>query len=279
MTSRLLTTTLLLTSLLTCFSPDSLGWGEAGHRLVGEVAMQLLAPDSQRQVKDMLRSDGSPSLGDAGRWADQIRRNRRDTEPLHYINIPLCGRSAHGNYCPEGRCVTGAIAKYQAILADPNADGLARREGFKFLVHFVADLHQPLHTIDNGDQGGNRVRVHYTGLHTHRKDDLHGLWDNLLLQDLQRADRQLSKRLLGEITAADYQVWSQGSPEDWANQSHGLAVTHVYGRLPGGVACNGAPKSVLELDVDYGREAFPVIEMQIKRAAVRLASLLTATLR
>ena len=89
-------------------------------------------------------------------WADDYRRDHPETRPWHYIDIPLPeSKIDMARECPNGQCVIAQTERFLSVLNDLKADKAAKAEALKFVVHFVGDLHQPLHDEDNADKGGN----------------------------------------------------------------------------------------------------------------------------
>jgi hypothetical protein len=182
---------------------------------------------------------------DASTWPDDVR-NERKNGPWHYIDIP---RGKHKGelvgYCgPEG-CVTRAIEEQRAILKDKSADSLKRAEAIRYLVHFVGDLHQPLHAITNADNGGNCVPVKYfrhesllNPLHPEREDfspNLHQIWDTEIVE----RDMEISNPLryadeLDQKFRAESAAWEAAGihVDNWAWESHERAETAVYDAFP-----------------------------------------------
>ena len=151
------------------------GWWDLGHRIVASLAESRLTPHTREAVRDIL--DGQ-SLADASVWADNIRQYRHDADKLHYVNIPLADtRYVPERHCPGGQCIIAAIEQERHLLADPAASREERAEALRFLIHFMGDLHQPLHVGDNGDRGGNQRAVTFLGHAT----DLHKVWDGELI--------------------------------------------------------------------------------------------------
>ena len=134
------------------------------------------------------------------------------------------------------------------------------------MIHFVGDLHQPLHVADNGDKGGNTRHVMFEG----RPDNLHWVWDTGLLQHITRNPAAFAAELESRITPRDQAEWQKGSIEGWVMEGHRLAQTVEYGDLS---RDNPAP-----ITPAYEREADLVIELQLEKAGVRLAYLLDANL-
>ena len=137
-----------------------------------------------------------------------------------------------------------------------------------FLVHFVGDMHQPLHCSDNHDKGGNGVRVVFLD----RPGNLHGTWDGALLTRMGKED-DLFPQFLQEAQK-NRKKWSKGSVAQWAEESHKAAQSVVYGKLP--AAAEGTPVAI---GADYESAADPVIRTQIEKAGDRLARVLNETLK
>src|SRR5262249_23728353 len=142
------------------------------------------------------------------------RRARAETAPWHYVDIPISKPHLDmSRDCPRGDCVIVKIEEFEKVLRDPAAEATARREALMFLIHFIGDMHQPLHSSDNGDKGGNGLAVEFLG----RQANLHSLWDGFLLSQMPAEDTlyaDLSKE------AGRRRKWSKGSVEDWAEQAH-----------------------------------------------------------
>jgi hypothetical protein len=96
-------------------------------------------------------------------------------------------------------------------------------QALKFVIHFVGDLHQPLHDEDNGDKGGNMRHVIFRG----HPDNLHWVWDTGLLQHINRNPAAFAAELESRITPQNQAEWQKGSIEDWVMEGHRLAHTKV----------------------------------------------------
>jgi nuclease S1 len=236
-------------------------WYDLGHRIVARIAEQRLTPEAQAAVRHLL---GGQSLADASVWADNIRQYRHDADALHYVNIPLSATAYDAaRDCPHGRCVIAAIASDTKILADSAASPAARAEALRFLVHFVGDLHQPLHVADNGDRGGNRQAVYFLG----DSMNLHRVWDGELIKSLGLSEASYLDQLSREMDTLDLDGLARGTIVDWAMEGHRIAVEHAY-RLP----ANG------RLGSAYVRENRPLIDHALIAAGVRLARLINESL-
>jgi hypothetical protein len=269
-------------------------WGVTGHAIIADIAEHHLTPQALDQVHALLREEGLEHLDQVSSWPDTIRKERPEASPWHYVDIPLT-ESAYlpQRDCKNGDCAVEAIKRFTAILADRSQPAARREEALKFVVHFVGDLHQPLHGTENaGDHGGNKVRVTYFGDNGTQQYplNLHWVWDTTILEhqlhikeeplsqpnlDAKRAaaiaandiDRSLEKTVPNE-SAAD--------PAVWAMESHDAAKAAVYP----GVAAPGAqaPASPVILGEAYQRRAWPVVERRLELGGLRLADLLNKAL-
>jgi len=251
--------------LLLLAPPPALAWGPEGHRAVVVLARRYLRPAAEEAAQRLL---GAQSLEDASVWPDEVAHSTRpETAPWHYINIPLQATSIDlRRDCPHGDCVLVKTREFLDVLGDPRAGAARRSEALKFVLHFVADLHQPLHCEDDHDEGGNTVAVVFEG----RPDNLHWVWDTGLVQEIDRDPNTLAAELARRITPRDLASWRSGSLEDWVLESHRLAQTVAYRGFGG----RGARTLGRAYD-DAGRAA---VSLQLERAAVRLADLLNRRL-
>jgi len=114
---------------------------------------------------------------------------------------------------PREHCVTWAITDELKTLRSANEFPQERADALRFLIHFVGDLHQPLHSSDDHDRGGNSVQVRFLG-HT---TNLHSLWDSGLLSRLPPEDVLFTE--LSRGSARHRKAWSKGTVTDWSEQA------------------------------------------------------------
>ncbi|HEV2549926.1 MAG TPA: S1/P1 nuclease [Stellaceae bacterium] len=264
---------LALVLLVVVAGGEARAWGREGHRIVADIAERYLAPETARQVQGLLALENKAGLIDVADWAEEIRRERRETARWHYVNIPIhpppgttAGYDAARD-CAEGQCLVAATERFIAVLADASAPAPARLEALKFVVHFVGNLHQPLDCADNDDRGGNDVHIYFANQHM----TLHGLWDwGLLAPAVNGRERAYADRLAAAIDAKDVPLWQRSAAADWANESFRLARALIYGEMkPEGRT----------LAIFQGSEYLPVIDAQLEKAGVRLAGVLNRALR
>jgi hypothetical protein len=299
--------------LLLCVYP-AFSWGCLGHRTIALIAFEQLTPHSRDMASHLLEGEpagpswhsfcGSSDLvpfAQTSTWADDIRRERKDTGSWHFIDIPLdANRAAITEDCPAASgCVTSAIRRQIEVLRSASAGKQEQAEALMFLVHFVGDLHQPLHAADNDDRGGNCVAVALfdrrpepAGADQNYRPNLHGVWDTDLVDLIagQRDATALAETLRADF-APEMKRWKLEpiDVDEWAWQSHELAVEVAYGKLPNRVPVE-APRPVEscadrdmgkrmyelheEIGEQYEQAATPVIRRQLALAGTRLAMLL-----
>jgi hypothetical protein len=259
--------------------------------MVGEIAERHLNSKAQSRVLDLLEADrladGQPSgrhtLAEVANWADEIKDfewgKRRGS--WHYDDVPLCGAAEYSKYCRSGRCASAQLARQIEILGNERARPGQRNEALKWVVHIVGDLHQPLHAANRGDRGGNRVQVSFFGERDnppYGSLNLHAVWDVHMVRRLV-ADRGGGLAIVSAPVAdRDRQAWERGSISDWIVESHRIARDTVYPLLPVSASCSSKIVDVVAIDSTYYAKAAPVIEIQIRKAGVRLARVLNETL-
>lgn len=255
-------------AVVLCAAVPSFGWGPEGHDLIARIAEAQLTADVHTKVQRILGS--GVTMASVASWADGIRRQRPETGPWHYIDIPIDRpRRDMERDCPKGDCVVQKIEDFEAVLRDPNAPAPQRREALMFVIHFIGDMHQPLHSSDDKDQGGNGKHVVWDG----RQTNLHSLWDSGLLGRIGTEDALFP--MLSAASEKHAKKWAKGSVEDWAEECHKLSVKIVYGKLPK-VAEKTQPYTI---DGRYVKKADPLIEEQIEKAGARLARALNENVK
>lgn len=255
---------LLLSLCLLAFCTPSFAWGDLGHRLVAELAERQLSETARAQIADLLRDEADPRLAAIATWADEIREQpeRRGTAPLHYVNIgdATCHYMPERD-CADGKCVVGGIGRYTRELADTSLPRAQRVEALKFLVHFLGDVHQPLHTNHHDDRGGNDFQVNLAG----KGSNLHSVWDHKILASARLGFDAYADRL--DAQRMEIATPAAGDAAAWAVESCSLIdADAIYPTKPG------------TLDPAYLARMRPRAETQLIIASQRLAGVLERTL-
>jgi S1/P1 Nuclease len=273
----------LLAIAIVCFSTPSLwAWGEDGHVIVGRIADAYLKPEVRKKIAELL--DHRP-IHDTRfvNWADFIRssaeygRKYKDHPTWHYINIELKQKAGEYKIDPDGNDVIGAVEKFSKVCVSPDVSKENRKEALFFLLHFIGDLHQPLHcTNRDDDKGGNLQLLKSFNGKAEERLNLHKVWD-VHFVNVERGAitvEDFSKRLLAEIEEKQRAEWSTGNVRTWVWDSHEVGLKTLY------IFADGTPLPLqkeppVELtDENYIRKNRPVVREQLKKGGVRLAALL-----
>jgi S1/P1 Nuclease len=258
----------LAVAVVLCGTLPGFGWGPEGHDLVARLAAAHLTTAAAARVAEILGP--GTTMASISSWADQVRRDREASGPWHYIDIPIDKPHLDmARDCPNGDCVLVKIEEFKKVVVDPAATAVQRKEALMFLVHFVGDMHQPLHCSDNKDKGGNDVKLDFFG----HPSNLHSVWDSGLLGRIGKED-ELFAQYSKDLTEKLAKKWGKGTVNEWAEQSHKAGQKVVYGKLPKAPA-----GGQVKIDAAYERLADPVVKEQIEKAGARLAMVLNTTLR
>jgi nuclease S1 len=288
-------TVLALAVALNLAQPRSaLAWGDEGHEVVALVAQSFLEPDVRKRVSALLAADTSSltahDIASEATWADKFRDanlsgSREKTRQWHFADIEITapnldaacfnhpvipvGTPASDGPAPD--CVVDKIQEFAAELANPATDLEEQVVALKFVLHFVGDVHQPLHSSDDNDRGGNDKRVSAAGF---KAGNLHHFWDTEFVDQLGPDAKTIASDLIGHITKAQQDRWQVGGPTDWAKESFKVAQDDAYGQLP-------APNAhgSFRLTEDYVSTATNDVSLQLSKAGVRLAMILNQALR
>jgi hypothetical protein len=302
-------------------SPSAHAWGCKGHETVAIIAEAHLTPAAKAAAYKILaagpidpalahycKEPNLDAFADASTWADDERQIKPETGPWHFIDIPRGALEAGiSQFCPPATgCITTALAAQIEILRNPNASSQSRADALRYVIHFVGDIHQPLHDTTNNDQGGNCVPVTFFEKVPQERNttaesyspNLHAVWDaNIIDQFSPNETPQQLAQQLDQQFATQEDAWAK-APIDfnkWAWEGHELAESTVYGRLPAKIAIE-KPAEVKtcaddnhistrmfnlheDLENDYESAATPVVQEQLARAGVRLAAVLNSVLR
>lgn len=236
----------------------ALAWGKTGHRSAAAVADRHLSGLARAHVRQIL---GVETLDEAATWPDEMRSNpdpfwQKTASPWHYVTV---AGMTYDRAPPEGDAL-GAIRFFRNMLRDPRTSPEHRQLALRFMVHIVADLHQPLHVGRPGDRGGNDVKVKWFG----RDTNLHAVWDSALVDEIGLSFTELADRLHRHTSSADVIAWWNPNPRDWISESAQLREG-VY------------PGDKTELSYAYIYRHTPTVELRLKQAGVRLAAYLNET--
>ncbi len=260
----------LLAALSFCGTANA--WGPEGHSIVAEIAQQRLTSQAAAMVQSLL---AGRSLASVASWADDVREARKNTTNWHFVDIPIDSNQYDlATQCApsptQGDCVVAELDRLIKTELRCAAGPDGKLEALKFAVHFVGDIHQPLHTVKD-KIGGNTipVAVYLKGLacsqacKTPLASNFHAAWDVDLIHAAVWDWGAYVDRLENGWLKTPPSGIDGGAPADWAVEAHGYAQT-VWNQL--------TPNDVI--DDDYFNKVLPVLDRQLAVAGLRLARVL-----
>lgn len=232
-------------------------WGKTGHRTTGAIAEKHLTKKAKRAISKILNGR---SLAFVANYADDIKSDPdfRKYGPWHYVNIDPGEREYSIERAYKGGDLVQAIRKCKAVLIDENTPKDEKEFYLKMLVHFMGDLHQPLHAGRGADKGGNDIQVRWFS----DGSNLHRVWDSEMINFYQMSYSELA---VNTKNLSKNQIKSIQSGEllDWVYESREMANT-VYQSVEKGE----------KLGYTYMYKWMPSVLMQLQKGGLRLAKVL-----
>lgn len=243
-------TSISILLILTCYS-TVFAWGHKGHSLVAEVAFKYLDAKTKQNV---LRYLDGMSIEEAANWMDEMRSDRKFAymKPYHYVNFE------RGSVVEEhdGDNIINALNKTLSELDHIHSmskDDIRLR--LFYLFHLIGDLHQPLHVGYGEDKGGNTVQISFFG----RASNLHTMWDSEIIE--YKALTLQQELQLNTYKPTELAFIKSINVMSWVKDARGF--------LKGAYNLSDGKIGDLYVDANY-----PVIQQQILKAGLRLASVL-----
>lgn len=244
----------LAAALIAC-SMTASAWNASGHMVIAAIAERNLRPEVRLEAERLLKIGATPRASDfitAGPWADDVRSQRQESGPWHYINLHFRIDGKPVKMKPDPENVVAAIARFSAILRDRSKSDEERADALRYLIHFVGDIHQPLHTTaldtdewPEGDRGGNSFRIQpplMLSRESRPPTNLHSLWDSgvglfpEVDRPLARPDRKLVETqaitLMAAIPKPARPSATDVNPAAWASEGLQAAKSTVYTLKP-----------------------------------------------
>lgn len=282
--------------LILCTPTLSLGWGAGGHMMTASIAFTRLNPRARAKANELLAikidpaSTTAKSLNfvNAAHWADDLRPFSQfdKFKPLHFIDQPF---STDGTALPSGVPEPDNVVKAledNVNILKTSTDKNAQAQALRFIIHFVGDIHQPLHCATrvssanpNGDRGGNMVSIKVPATGGKLKTtNLHSYWDGGI-GTFPKTGANFAPPPLSAIPAA-VKTARRGNPASdpkikldnptdymgWANESFELAKTVAYDGIENGSKPNA----------QYRSKATKVARQRVAWGGYRLAALLNS---
>lgn len=242
-----------LTLLFALWAQLMLAWGSVGHRAIAEIAYQHLDKKTKAEIMKLLGSDYLPLYAN---WGDEVKSAQDSLKPLgkipHYIN--MAEDETFEMAKDHKYSVYNAFEEQLAILSDKNLSDDQRGIALKLLVHFIADMHQPMHCGRPEDRGGNDIKVTWFGKST----NLHRVWDSDLIAYTQLSYSELAT-FATYYSKAEAEGLESTDPSVWLNESK-LVADDIYNNVGDGKFYYAYPYKYLE-----------TVYTQIEKAGLRMA--------
>lgn len=252
MSARLYLVGILSGILVSMATSESYAWTAKGHEIVAEIAQANVTSSAQSAIAELLSLEDSPDLKGVAIWADEVKTLKIPLQPRHTIKLPLDKDTVDPKTdCNPRRCLVTSIQYYERVLVSNKQPLEAKLIALKYIVHLVADIHQPLHT--STDQGKRIVSLHGKQLRLHR------VWDD----NVVTANSTLVDRL---PTQPDLCInVPQKTPLEWAVEGRDIARDEIFSELTG---------ADVVLDGEYTSRHWPTVSKRLTYAGCRLAGLL-----
>jgi hypothetical protein len=241
------------------FPFHAFSWGVIGHRVVGELANRHLTKKASKEIKNLL---GNESLAMSSTWPDFIRSDKSwdKSHPWHYVSIEDGHTYDSSSKNPNGDVVE-AIERMKKTLSDKKAKKEERVEALKFLVHFVGDLHQPLHSGKSDDHGGNKIFVRWFD----KESNLHRVWDEDLIK-MQELSYTEYTQVLDHVSKTDISQWQAQDVDTWIKENMDLRPL-VYDIGEG------------KLGYEYNFKTLSTLNLRLQKGGIRLAGIINQCLK
>lgn len=247
-------------TVLCCSKSFALEWGKKGHRTTGAIAEQYLSKKTKKAIDKLLNGQ---SLALVSTFADDIKSDKtfRSYSPWHYVNVPFDKTYDTHQHNEKGDLIQG-IDTCIKILKSKESSKEEKAFHLKLLVHFIGDLHQPLHTGIADDRGGNDFQVQWFNEGT----NLHSVWDTKMIESYGMSYTEITKEM-PTLSKLQRKAIASGTPREWMEDSRSL-VKELYKQNKKGD----------KIGYRYMYDHFETLKKQLQKGGIRLATLLNNVL-
>jgi len=247
---------LLLITLFCSF--QTFAWGQTGHRVTAAIAEHYLSAQAKAVINTLLINE---DLAEASTFADEMRSNpsefwQKTATPWHYVNVHE-GKTYEQMKIPEEGDAVTALTLFSKQLTSEKSSFQDKQIALRFIIHIIADLHQPLHSGTDIDEGGNKINVVFFKQET----NLHTVWDSELIDRQLLSYTEWTNRLQAKISHKQFHLWQQIDPKVWIAESAEIRQS-IY------------PKTNKELSWNYQYQNIPIIKKRLQMGGIRLAAYL-----
>lgn len=281
----------IATSLALAVASPAAAWGDLGHEVTALIAYKHLKPPVRAKLDALLAGDPdtltAPDFASRATWADKYRASHGETAEWHFVDIeidhpdlrqacfgfPALQPGQPASQGPAQDCIVDKIKEFTAELHDPATPAPERLLALKFLIHFIGDLHQPLHAADHHDRGGNCI-----GLSPPAEGDLsnlHAFWDVATVTAQGQSAQAIADKLNQAITPQEVRSWGAGDPAAWAMETFDVARKVAY-QLPSLPTCDD--RASITLSPAYVAAADKTAAVQLEKAGIRMAYVINRAL-
>jgi len=274
-------------------------WGRDGHSIIASIAQDLLTDNTRTSVLKLLGDEGNMSA--VANWADQMTHTQefKWTAPLHFTNVQddsvECKHKKQCTYVITRDCVdthgnkyfcnAGAINNFSTILQNNVHHGISNNatvQALKFVIHFIGDIHQPLHCGVASDRGGVKINVDFPVNRQGEHWNLHNVWDFGLIVNYegvegnQEALTNTLEQQLQTTWRKNISAWQKiADPNVWVQESLDRSTEFAY-RFSNGtlIPDDTHDEIILGSGVNAYMNKGAIIQQQLAKAAVRLAATL-----
>ena len=231
-------------------------WGQTGHRVIAQIAQEYISDNTSDSINQILNGK---SLASISNYADDIKsdKNFDKYKPWHYLNMKLDDNYKDIILNKKGDVVQ-AINYCINILNDKNKSKKEKIFYLKLLVHFVGDIHQPLHVGRAKDRGGNNIKVKWFGKGT----NLHRVWDSQIIDSHQMSYTELSNDL-HFLSLTEINKIKSDSINIWLKESQKIAKL-IYQDV----------NTETNLGFLYKYKYLDIVKLRLLKGGIRLASIL-----
>ncbi len=254
----------LVSVLFVLFSDYSFAFGRDGHLLVAQLAFAHLSDDTKAEMQKIMGKGYRQEWIASANWAQELADRRANAwmQVLHYVWFDSEDTGfLPDKHCVNNQCVVASILESEKVLLSDRFTLQDKRKALKYLVHYIADIHQPTNCGYRRDEGGRKVLLKTPDL---SKVSLHWVWETGLLREMGKPwfahAQELNQRLKKEMKE---QWQTPVDPVSWAFECHEVAKTVAYELARTG-----------KWNAAYAKDANEVIEEQLQKAAVRTAAML-----
>lgn len=243
-------------------SVESFAWGPQGHQIVGALAEKYLLDSTKLKIREI---SGEETLEQLSTWPDEIKSNPEwaKSKPWHYANIPDGSSYDQCDKNPAGDVVE-AIPRMTKDLINTSLPLEKRKQALAFIVHFLGDIHQPLHVGRSEDMGGNAINMQWQN----KKTNLHAIWDSAILRDISSNTNDVAA-MLYNVSDAQIAQLGLGDVNSWVNE--GLSLRQLIYSYPANRSNNW--------EKEYSSRVGSTLKDRLQKAGVRLASWLNRNLK